>query len=172
MFDSAPSLLRAPQEPALSSKRVAHLRPRPFPLLLSLCPSSLFGIRGVRCVKIKFVNPGPRDAVPSQPGEERRTHQWSFKPSAATVLSHAAVFLPAGSRYVGVQQGSNLVSWREAEQDVKRPLSCQVCRLRQQQRGGCTMGNIELRRGRKGKLIIDLISQTCTSRILQKSWRG
>ena len=67
-----------------------------------------------------------RRALSPQPGEERRTHQWSFKPSAATVLSHAAVFLPAGSRYVGVQQGSTLVSWRESEQDVKRPLSCQV----------------------------------------------
>eukprot|EP00903_Cladosiphon_okamuranus_P009379 g8943.t1 len=61
-----------------------------------------------------------------KPGEERRTHQWSFKPSAATVLSHAAVFLPARSRYIGVQQGSTLVGWRESEQDVKRPLSCQA----------------------------------------------
>lgn len=61
-----------------------------------------------------------------QPGEERRTHQWSFKPSAATVLSHAAVFLTVAARYVGVQQGSTLVSWRECEQDVKRPLSSQV----------------------------------------------
>ncbi|CAM9402795.1 unnamed protein product [Ectocarpus sp. 8 AP-2014] len=61
-----------------------------------------------------------------KPGEERRTHQWSFKPSAATVLSHPAVFLPSRSRYVGVQQGSTLVSWRESEQDVKRPLSSQA----------------------------------------------
>ncbi|CAM9728561.1 unnamed protein product [Laminaria digitata] len=61
-----------------------------------------------------------------KPGESRRTHQWSFKPSAATALSHAAVFLPAGSRYVGVQQGSTLVSWRESELDVKRPLSAQA----------------------------------------------
>lgn len=70
------------------------------------------------------------DRTCAQPGEERRTHQWSFKPSAATVLSHAAVFLPAASRYVGVQQGSTLVSWRESEQDVKRPLSSQVKYLR------------------------------------------
>ncbi|CAN0490994.1 unnamed protein product, partial [Ectocarpus sp. 12 AP-2014] len=61
-----------------------------------------------------------------KPGEERRTHQWSFKPSAATVLSHPAVFLPSRSRYVAVQQGSTLVSWRESEQDVKRPLSSQA----------------------------------------------
>ncbi|CAM9842245.1 unnamed protein product [Ectocarpus sp. 12 AP-2014] len=61
-----------------------------------------------------------------KPGEERRTHQWSFKPSAATVLSHPAVFLPSRSRYIAVQQGSTLVSWRESEQDVKRPLSSQA----------------------------------------------
>lgn len=72
------------------------------------------------------LNLGHWDTLLFQPGESRRTHQWSFKPSAATVLSHAAVFIPAGSRYVGVQQGSTLVSWRESEKDVKRPLSSQV----------------------------------------------
>lgn len=109
-------------------KLVAHLQPRLYPSCSLVSPLPFEFGRVV--VQSKIANPGPPGLglppVCFQPGEERRTHQWSFKPSAATVLSHAAVFLPAGSRYVGVQQGSTLVSWRESEQDVKRPLSCQV----------------------------------------------
>lgn len=61
-----------------------------------------------------------------QPGESRRSHQWSFKPSASTAFSHATVFLPASSRYVGVQCGDKLVTWFETDVHIKRPPAVKV----------------------------------------------
>lgn len=61
-----------------------------------------------------------------QPGEWSRIHQWSFRPSASTVFSHATAFLPLSARYVGVQRGTSLVTWLERDPDVRRPLSVKV----------------------------------------------
>ncbi|CAN0230136.1 unnamed protein product, partial [Discosporangium mesarthrocarpum] len=61
-----------------------------------------------------------------KPEESRRTHQWSFKPSASTALSHAAVFQPACAYYVAVRRGVTLVSWREADQSIEKPISAKA----------------------------------------------
>ena len=115
------------------------------PNVTSILNFDLLTILLLDCVPIvnhgKCRSPFALSPLSLQPGEDRRTHQWSFKPSAATVLSHAAVFLPARSRYVGVQQGSTLVSWRESEQDVKRPRSSQVCVCARVCVSGCVLSS-------------------------------
>ncbi|CAM9331382.1 unnamed protein product, partial [Choristocarpus tenellus] len=59
-------------------------------------------------------------------GESRRTHQWAFKPSPSTALSHAAMFHPFSSRYVAVQRKTSLISWREVDRDVKQLISAKA----------------------------------------------